>query len=483
MQLWHRLMQPQKYAPPGTIGLVHLAKTLSQSFFKPDFYMPYLAHNRRHRSNLSRLAKNDGVDVLFFSRQEDHTDRLGGRYYNRHIDPITELVKTHYTYLKLELQTEKTALTLPRFEYTHFFDTLDYLKCDAQRSLIAAFQKNAGGYPLEQGATLTDLLARTRFDLALTEEYLMLEAERMLHYIRYFKELLAALGPKAVFLNRYYDEFGMALIAASREMGIATVDIQADVQGPYHAMYGQWPHVPKGGYSMLPDYLWCWGQPAVDALLGKGGLVEGAPRPVLGGHRWLAKWIEHDAGAFHIERETRQYVSELDRHERVVLVSLQSDIAGVPDALLEAMQKAPLDWFWLLRLPPENQDKIDEMEVLLRQLRIKNADVGMATRLPLYLLLKHTDRHIAGWSSTSYEALRFGVPSLLIHPATRVVCASYLQKGFFETAETAEEMIDRLTRPVQFPEETQHYATTYRAYALDALQENIAPTGQAVHAV
>lgn len=471
MQLWQRLMYPKKYAPPGTIGLAHLAKSLSQSFFKPEFYMPYLAHSRRHRDNLSKLTKYGSVDVLFFSRHEDHLDQIGTRFYNRHIDPLTELVKTKYTYLKLELQTEKTSLSLPRVEHTHFYDALEYLRCDAQRSLIAAFQKNTEDLILEEGTVLTALLAKTRFDLALTEEYLMLEGERILHYIRYFKELLSVLQPRAVFFPRYSDDVTMGLIAACSAMGIATVDVQRGVQGPYQGMYGTWQHIPKGGYALLPDYFWCWGQPAVDAIHKGFARIEGAPRPVLGGHRWMAKWIEHDTENFRVSREIQTYSKSLAKHDHVILVTLPKGETGIPDMLLEAIRKAPLDWHWLLRLHPDEKHHVGALEMLLKHFRIQNANVAQATRQPLYALLKNVHRHISMWSVVSYEALRFGIPTLLIHQAGWTLCSDDVEQGRFDTADTAEEIIDWLSGASSIHIEESPYANTERTYALDALLE------------
>ncbi len=40
MQLWQRLLHPDKYAPPAAIGLKRLATKLSEGFFRPDFYAP-----------------------------------------------------------------------------------------------------------------------------------------------------------------------------------------------------------------------------------------------------------------------------------------------------------------------------------------------------------------------------------------------------------------------------------------------------------
>ena len=149
--MWRRLIQPHKFAPPGTVGLNYLARKLSQSFFKPDFYVPYLEHAKRHRDNLSQLSKAGQVDIVLFSKSEDYTDKVQRKYYNRFLDPLGDLIRTKYTYLKVELISDFTRQSMPRYDHTHFLDTLEYIRCDAQRSLINAFQKNGNGALLENG--------------------------------------------------------------------------------------------------------------------------------------------------------------------------------------------------------------------------------------------------------------------------------------------------------------------------------------------
>ncbi len=471
MQLWQRLLHPQKYAPPAAIGLRRLAQKLSEGFFKPDFYAPYLEHAKRHRSNLSQLAEYGNVDILLYSRDKEHEDVFGGRHYNRHIDPLIDLIKTRYTYLKFELITDQTEQTLPRFEYTHFFDSLDYLKCDAQRSVIAAFQ-DAGPMPgIEKGRQLTSLLAHTRFDLALTEEYLMMESERLLHYIRYFKELLTVARPRAVFMANYFDNIGMALIAACKSMGIATVDVQCDSQGRHHGMYSLWNTMPEEGYEMLPDFFWCWGKPSVEHILRDQAPQQLQRQALIGGNRWLAKWIEPDMEKLPLDNAVQKLIRQLDGYQKTILVTLQQEDQRIPDIVIETMRKAPADWYWLIRLHPSNRNCIESSTQLLQDLRIENADIERATHYPLYLLMNHCQRHVTPWSSTAVEALRFNVPTVIVSPVGKMRYADHIQKGLFVYASYADQVIEYLSAPAASLVEDPPYIETNRMYAIVALEE------------
>ncbi|MFK7845725.1 MAG: hypothetical protein AB8G77_10515 [Rhodothermales bacterium] len=471
MQLWQRLLHPDKYAPPAAIGLKRLANKLSEGFFRPDFYAPYLEHAKRHRSNLSELSEFGPVDILLYSREKDHEDQIGGRYYNRHIDPMIDLIKTRYTFLKLELITDRTDKTLPRFEHTHFFDSLDYLRCDAQRSVIAAFQESPNIPAIEQGRTLTQLLAGTRFDLALTEEYLMMESERVLHYIRYFKEMLTATRPKAVFFVNYYDNIGMALITACKSLGITTVDLQSNRQGKHHGMYSSWNSVPEGGYEMLPDVLWCWGKKSVENIKESQPENKQQQRAVIGGNAWLAKWIDRDPAGFVLDEETSSFIDKVNAYQKVILVTLQKSDLKIPKSVIEAMRKAPTDWYWLIRLHPDQRAKVLTVEASLTENHIDNADVVQSTRLPLYLLLRTCHRHLTRRSSVALEGLRFNVPSVIFDASGATLYKEYIDQGHFAFAKNAEQIIDALYEPMGSLVEDPPYVETSRMYATDALSD------------
>ena len=471
LQLWKRLLHPKKYAPPASIGLAQVAQALSKSFFKPGFYLPYVEHSRRHRDHLARLQQYGKVDILLFTRREDHTERITGRFYNPHIDPIIELVKPRHTYLKLEFGTEETRETMPRSEHTHFFDSLEYLRYDAQRSLISAFQSQDEAVRIEQGRQLTDLLAGVRFDLALTEEYIMLESERILHYARYFSELLTVLSPRVVMLNHYHYDIGMALLHACRSLGITTVNLQEGRQGRFHGMYSNWRSVPEGGYGMLPDYFWCWGKSSAEHLVEGLPASLGVHRPLIGGNAWLAKWLDRDGAGMRLDREVRHYEQQLSRAEKVILVTLSALHMGLPEVLREAIRMAPVSWQWLIRLHPEQRRRVSDFTAGLEASELERVDVEKATRYPLFALLRNCHRHITTGSTVAFEALPFGVSTIFIENAADASFDDYLQRGLFEKALTPVDILTRITQAPINLVETAPFAVTDRIYAVDALAQ------------
>ena len=479
MQLWRRLMQPDKFAPPATIGLKYLAQTLSQGFFKPAFYVPYLEHTRRHRDNLSRLSKAGPIDVLLFSSEKDHFDLVKARHYSRYLDPMAELIKTKYTYLKVELISDLTPKTLPRFEHTHFLDAVDFIRCDAQRSLITAFQNNGDAEILEEGRTLTRLLAGIRFDLALTEEYLMVEAEKLLHYSRYFHDVLLPLNPKAVFLVGYDSEFSMALIAACKKLGIKTVDMQRSGIGAYHGMYTHWRNIPPEGFELLPDYFWCWSKQDVENLQQGRPVFNTHHVPIIGGNQWLTKWVDNDQ--LMPGKSADSYLSKFVKYERLILVSLQKNEDCIPDNLIEAIRNAPADWYWMIRVYPGMDYKIDEITSLFVDLHVNNVEIALASKIPVYRILSHVDWHVSQGSTVCLEALNWGVPSILINPEGKELFQTYVDKGIFFYALSSEAIVERLsTLPPTIRTRNEHIVTD-RVYALDALFE-IVTSGDPVEA-
>lgn len=478
MHLWRRLMHPQKFAPPATIGLKHLADKLSESFFKPDFYVSFLEHSKRHDHNLSKLGKGAPVDLLLFSKGEDHLDKVRGKFYNRFLDPIIDLAKTRFTTLKVEIITEATNQSLPRYEPTQFLDALEYIRCDAQRSLISAFQKNGNNVKLENGEELTSLLGSIRFDLALTNEYLMVEAERMLHYIRYFRGILEVVQPKAVFLAGYGEELSMALISACKQLDILTVDVQQQAIGAFHGMYTHWNSMPESGYTLLPDYFWCWSSSDVQNI--RSGLAPNTTchRPVIGGNRWVAKWLDQDKRMPGKTAET--YLDKLDPTQKRILVSLSNAEDCLSDNLIESIRQSPPDWHWWVRVYPGKGNKIEEISSIFSNLKISNVEVSIPSKIPVYRLLKYVDWHVCQRSTVAVEALRFGVPTVIIHSTGRDQYFQHIMDGCFVYKEEPAGIIDQLAKePIQI-ENINKYIVTNRIYALDALLDVTEDTSQLV---
>jgi hypothetical protein len=63
---------------------------------------------------------------------------------------------------------------------------------------------------------------------------------------------------KNVYFLCYYSSLYYPLIAACKELGINTIDVQHGGMGTGHFSYDQWSRIPDEGYTMLPRYYWTW---------------------------------------------------------------------------------------------------------------------------------------------------------------------------------------------------------------------------------
>lgn len=458
LKLWNWMLHPEEAIPRPPSGLRQIAKGLKEGFFNPGFYKAYLTHTRQHKQHLVNLTAKGPVDILFFSRVEDHADWLEGGHYNRHVDPLMDDVSSRFRTMKLELLTGRTQSTLPRSKPTCFIDAVDFVRADAQRSLITAFQ-----HPDENALTGADSLlhslGNTPFAHGISKDLLQIEGERLCHYTRYFIEILTVLQPKVVFQVCYYYDLAMALNAACRKLGIKTVDIQHGKQGKYHGSYTHWCTVPAEGFELLPDYFWCWGETSVAHI--KKWLPSGSERhlAIVGGNRWLAKWMQN--GYQYDLKEGSTLLGTLKEYDKAILVSLQPLVDLLPDALLEAIKQAPVSWKWLLRLHPRDKQKIPELCAKLHESDLEHVEVEASTSLPLYTLLGRATNHVTQWSSVCYEALQFRVPSVIIHPAGRSLFSEYIERGHFSYAEDARGILHALSKSADsYPEESEPYIVT-----------------------
>ncbi|MEZ4701598.1 MAG: hypothetical protein R2834_14770 [Rhodothermales bacterium] len=412
--LWSRMLNPGKFKPAPEVGLAVWSQMHAASFAQRENYAAFMRHYEQHLRNLVALRGHDAIDALFFSRVEDHADRFGGAYYNRHLDPMIDLARGRSSFLKLELTTAGAAQTVPRFEATQFLDSTDFVRYEARRGMIQAF---ASGEPVPGIEGIEGFFAELRRlepGFPLTREQLYIEVEQLVQMRGYFRTMLSALGPKAVWTVCYYYDIAMALMAACADLGIVSVDVQHGKQGRFHGMYTHWQRMPAEGYALLPELFWCWGDDSrehIERWLPVGNHRHGV---VVGGNRWLAKWANHDTDNLVLEEEDERALRRLDTSPKVVLVSLQPVNPILPTWLLEAIERSPASWSWMLRLHPLQREQLPACQETLRSRGLTQVDLQDATRLPLYALLQRAHAHVTQWSSVAYEALAFGVPSIVV---------------------------------------------------------------------
>ncbi len=421
---------------------------------------------------LTRQLPDSPTEILFISRPEDYADQIQGKFYNRHIDPLIDLVRDRHRYLKLELQTPKRKATEPRVEPTLFIRA-------NQLVLDPAIQSTPWPTQIQNFADLQHLIQSLVPTITLSEADFVMQVHKILYYADCFQRILPILAPKAVFLVCYYAIPALALIYACRRQGIPTVDIQHGKQGIYHGLYSHWTSVPAQGYELLPRYFWTWGRRSQQTIA--QWQPDPCPhQPIVGGNRWLAQWKEMWQET---RKETAMDASQSDPipagMTKRILVSLQPADPVFPPQLVEAIQRSPSDWFWLLRLHPRQQRDRPNLEQQRQDLNLPDrAVLHDAIDYHLYKLMNQVNHHLTCWSSVGYEALAFDIPTTIIHPSGWQLYTEDIRQGYFSYADTADEILRAIANGRDTATANQDpYIETNQAIAEQAITTILNPSG------
>ena len=421
-----------------------------------------------HRQ-LNHLRHKGYFEVLFFSRQQEHREIVDGKSYNPILDPLIELLEDQYRCLKIGIGTPPSDFILPYSKgvvfinqpYWHLHNLLErfWFWNGSHKSVIQGFNEF-------QKAALS-----VTGQVRLSQDYLLHQIWKLKLYRRFFGQVLSVIHPRVVFLSCYYYIAAMALVNACKEAGITTVDVQHGKQGKYHALYTHWTQVPEEGYELVPDYFWVWGIETKQNILSR--MPKKSPhRPVVGGNRWLSKWINESGSV--TKSVPQDFLKRLKSYKRVILVSLQPVSEPLSETLLDAIRLSPKSWIWLLRLHPLMKEREKEVASTVSDLKdaVASVEIENASSLSLYLLLKLVDYHVTGWSTVCYEALVFRVHTVIISPVGKELYKDYIYQELFSYAETGAALVDiiKKDRDVFKYEEEQPYIETSDLVASQALR-------------
>ena len=383
------------------------------------------------KEQLASLHKYKDRDILFFPFSEctEYLEQVDGKYYAPFTDSMIDFVRNTYSYLKVEIISNKALETQPRLEPTIFINPP--LVC----------HRADGINSIEGFLGLQEVIFKASG--IQVDESLFLEQARLVSaWQGYFTEILSATRPKSVFVVCYYHFAAMAIISACKSLGITTVDIQHGAYGDYHDFYTHWTKIPTDGYDLLPDYFWCWGQTSKNSAERWHSPGNPPPRPIIGGNLRVAQWIKGDD--LIINDDMRNFYKLLEKKDKVILVT-----AGRPSLLplgkhvIDAMHDSSDNWLWLIRLHPAHRSKEEktQMTAILEQGGVTNYEIEYASSCPLYSLLKRCNHHVTVLSSTFYEAMAFGVPVTIIDQAGFECCEDDINKGIITYADTSEALL------------------------------------------
>lgn len=383
------------------------------------------------RKQLDMLETVGACDYLVFSKIEKYYQPIGERFYAPITDPIYE---------DLCKRGKTRSIALEPLDIDCVNEPIR-LSIDPYMRISGAIQKLPADPSLLRGVeNVNRVLADISPNYHLDARRLINRINRYRRRVPFFRDILETLRPKAIFCSSFV---GWApLIWAARQVGVVSVDIQHGGQSPYHYHTTHWTRLPEEGYELLPDVFWVWGTAIknyIDPWL-PGRSVRHVP--VVGGHRYVAKWINDDDD-FTSDSDAPHIADLVERKEKTVLVTLGYSVKEIlPDHVVEAIRRTP-DWLWLLRLHPINrgQAAIREIETKTVKSGIGNVEYMASTRLPLYSLMRLSDFHVTPFSTTCREARSFGLNSAIVHPIGKTYFKNEIEQGTFDYAGDAETLL------------------------------------------
>jgi hypothetical protein len=258
---------------------------------------------------------------------------------------------------------------------------------------------------------------------------------------------LGRIKPRAVLLGCFYNDLNMALSSACRALGIPCVDVQHGRQGPHHYMYSHWQAPPQEGYALLPSHFWTWGESSRATIAAWTDHTSGHSAFV-GGNPWVAFKKESTTRAKPLPQALLDAAAKA---KRVALISLWPIPEFFTDALAQAMCREK-ETLWLVRPHQAMADDLPAIKAKLKSFGVHHGFVEAVATADLFALFRIADVHITYGSTVAYEALAFGLPTIVVHEVGAEAMADHIRAGHFIYADDATSLLDAIHHGKFVPE-------------------------------
>ena len=335
-------------------------------------------------------------DYLFFSNlnSTDHVE-AGGKIYNRLIDPLFEAAQLVGTAKKLEI-IKAASPAIERIKKYHNIPL-----CILPPHIYSYGWSEVVQWPR---SFLESLQAKIPF-LKFSKDRLDSFFDWHFQMKKFYGELLDKINPKVVFVHPFY--YYTPLIAAARERGIKTVDVQHGVMIGYNTVfYANWQEVPDQGYAAMPDYFLVWSEQEKEHLDATFSNSRGEinHQAIVSGYAWLDYAVAKSSKAVARVNRITKFTSDA---RLSILITLQRD-SVIPENVEAIIRSAGEDMRWLIRRHPKGERFTNSVQKLKTVLVGKDVDDA-----DLRDIFECVDYNFTDGSSTVLEADYYNVTSFV----------------------------------------------------------------------
>lgn len=389
--------------------------------------------------DLSKNAKPRNAEVVFLSDGISFSYLIDS-WYEKFCDPLISELEEHR--IPFFLMTPSREYFTPRRTPSTFIQpSLDAIRA---KTLFTS-NKGFGEERLDAFREFIDFIESKELRISLPDlRRIKNECYLVAKYAEFFEQGFKEIKPRSGFVVSYYNLVGMAFNLACRNLGICSVDIQHGLQGNIHWAYGRWNNVPETGYELLPKFFWVWSHLEAEAIRRWNSGVSEWHQPVVGGNLFLDLWRCSE------NEIVKYYDSEIGnvkgnkKHLIHVLYTMGYEEADKLRTILRTMRQTESLCYWWLRVHPGKLKEKNSFKKLVRENRISNGEVDLATDLPLYALLRQMDLHLTFYSSSVFEAEDLGIPSVVVGDYGKELFSDQISTGWALLADTPEEIISAI---------------------------------------
>jgi hypothetical protein len=396
-------------------------------------YLFFKAATSLLRRQVSVEQFSGKAEIILLTQPVTYTEHVGTRRYDRLLDPFYEWLSPRFRVMKVDKD----------------YGQNNYIPAKP----LKLTSPGASHYLAALGTVLTNWrkLSVVSRDFGIPRRIFALKVLNAMSYVysayQVFGRVLDRVRPEAVFVNCYYAYETMGAIAACRERGVKTIDVQHGKQGRFQGAYNHWTVIPEAGYVYLPDIFWVWGKESMQNIMAHSP-TRSRHTCIVGGYPWLSRFQQSSS----FDQVPEWFLRNIE-NRKVILVSLQAKTGAIdsviPEALVNAIKASPKEWLWLLRRHPNHMYVKPELLAALHNVQTQNYLIEGLNDIPLYGILKRSVHHVTAYSSVVYEAEAFGVNSSLFGEDALLLYQGEIRSGRFNWFSSADDLMGQIASSIQ----------------------------------
>jgi hypothetical protein len=251
----------------------------------------------------------------------------------------------------------------------------------------------------------------------LTWQEVLTSLGKILVLAQYFRQCFTSIKPRLIVVAAWKDDKNLAALLAGRQLRIPTIDFQHGAFLSMDVGYFHWPKGPQGGYPVMPNYIWFWGDHFKNIWLKNNALYED-DSALIGGSAWMHRWIYARDDLVTLKNHFRRYLlgaPEIESFTIAVTLTgrmcFHMTILEIAEFLKQIIVRTSGNYTWLVRLHPQENFLLEELKTSLAMLPHRIV-IYEAHVVPILTLLETADVHLTFGSSTAFEALACRVPTI-----------------------------------------------------------------------